>query len=346
MPNSAEAKIAKKSPTIYDVATLAGVSKSLVSLVLSGDSGVSEPKRKAVVEAIKKLEYRPSKFAQQLAGGRTKTIGVIITDYRNLSFIGFLRGIREVADDAGFQVIVSDLHNSPNFSDHAVSALTSMSVDGIVIAAEVPENQQLEILVPFVTIGERYYVHPESDLVCGDDSEGMRLVVSHLVELGHKEIIHITGYGGLSANRKDAFIKFMEQNGLKATILGHGAPTTEIGGYLVAKEILDSGLEFTAISAANDAQAAGVLAALKERGIRVPEDVSVVGYDNTPISSEYFLKLTTVDEVGIQIGREAARILLDRMDKVSSKARMKTLISPQLSVRSTTAKVASKRAKK
>ena len=338
MPNTKAGKPTLKPPTIYDVAAEAGVSKSLVSLVLSGDIGVSEGKRAAVLKAIDKLGYRPSKFAQQLAGGRTKTIGAIITDYRNLSFIGFLRGLREVADDAGFQVIVSDLHNSPNFSDHAVSALTSMRVDGLVIAAEVPENQQLEIDVPFVTIGDRMYVHPKSDLVRGDDSEGMRLVVQHLVELGHKDIIHITGYGGMSLRRKEAFIKYMNEHGLVPKVMGYGAPTTEIGGYLVAKEILDSGETFTAICATNDSQAAGVLAALKERNVRVPDDVSVIGYDNTPIASEYFLKLTTVDEQGAQIGREAARILLERMNKDSAKALTKILISPQLSVRDTTAK--------
>lgn len=349
MPNTKAGKPALKPPTIYDVAAEARVSKSLVSLVLSGDIGVSEGKRAAVLKAIDKLGYRPSKFAQQLAGGRTKTIGAIITDYRNLSFIGFLRGLREVADDAGFLVIVSDLHNSPNFSDHAVSALTSMRVDGLVIAAEVPENQQLEIDVPFVTIGDRMYVHPKSDLVRGDDSEGMRLVVQHLVELGHKDIIHITGYGGMSLRRKEAFIKYMNEHGLVPKVMGYGAPTTEIGGYLVAKEILDSGETFTAICATNDSQAAGVLAALKERNVRVPDDVSVIGYDNTPIASEYFLKLTTVDEQGAQIGREAARILLERMNKDSAKALTKILISPQLSVRDTTAKpkaVAKKRTNK
>lgn len=338
MPTNSSPNSAPKSPTIYDVAAKAGVSKSLVSLVVSGDIGVSDEKRKIVMSAIKELGYRPSKFAQQLAGGRTKTIGAIITDYKNLSFIGFLRGLREVADDAGFQVIISDLHNSPNFSDHAVSALMSMPVDGIVIAAEIPETQQLGITVPFVTIGDRTYVHPESDLVRGDDGEGMRLAVEHLCSLGHRDIIHITGYGGMSVKRKEAFVKFMSERGLEAKVVGHGAPTTEIGGYLVVKEILDNGETCTAISTTNDAQAAGVLAALKERNIRVPEDISVIGYDNSPITSEYFLKLTTIDEMGIQIGREAARVLLERMNNEPRKARTKISISPQLTVRATTAK--------
>ncbi|MEY4494246.1 MAG: hypothetical protein RL570_361 [Actinomycetota bacterium] len=339
MPNKQPEKAPAKQPTIYDVALEAGVSKSLVSLVLGGASGVSAGKLKAVHKAIEKLDYRPSRSAQQLAGGRTKTIGVIITDYKNLSFIGFLRGLREVTDDAGFQVIVSDLHNSPNFSDHTVSALMAMRVDGLVIAAEIPESQQMEINVPFVTIGDRVYVHPKSDLVRGDDSDGMRQVVEHLVGLGHENIIHITGFGGMSIRRKDAFVKFMNEKGLEPRVLGHGQPTTEIGGYLVMKEILDSGEYFTAISTTNDAQAAGVLAALKEKKISVPSDVSVIGYDNSPITSDYFLKLSTVDEIGIQIGRDAARVLFDRMEKEPRKTVTKITIAPQLLARETTARV-------
>jgi DNA-binding LacI/PurR family transcriptional regulator len=219
----------------------------------------------------------------------------------------------------------------------------SMPVDGLVIAAEIPETQQLGISVPFVTIGDRTYVHPESDLVRGDDGEGMRLVVDHLCNLGHKDIIHITGYGGMSVKRKDGFVECMTERGLKPKVMGHGAPTTEIGGYLVAREILDSGVSFTAIATTNDAQAAGVLAALKESNIRVPEDVSLVGYDNSPITSEYFLKLTTVDEMGVQLGREAARILLERMNKDPRRAITKVSVAPQLAVRSSTAKVNSRK---
>ena len=107
----------------------------------------------------------------------------------------------------------------------------------------------------------------------------------------------------------------------------------------MAKELVQNGEEFTAIATENDAQAAGVWAVFKENGIRVPEDVSLIGYDNSPITSDYFMKMTTIDENGVQIGREAARILLDRMNKDSKKALTKISIPPTLIVRETTAKV-------
>lgn len=328
-----------KAPTIYDVAAEAGVSKSLVSLVLGGTNGVSAEKRDAVLAAIEKLEYRPSRSAQHLAGGRTKTIGAIITDYKNLSYIGFLRGLREVADEAGFQVVVSDMHNSPHFSDNAISALLSMRVDGLIIAAEVPAEHQLGIDVPFVTIGERHYLHPKSDVVYGDNDEGMRLVVEHLHSLGHTKIVHVTSFDGMGAKRREAFEKYMTKLGLKPWVVGYGQPSTEIGGYLVAKELVESKAKFTAITTENDAQAAGAWAVFKENGIRVPEDVSLIGFDNSPITSDYFLKLTTIDEMGIQIGREAAKILLERMNNKPRQNVTKVSIAPQLIVRSTTSKV-------
>lgn len=328
-----------KNPTIYDVAAEAGVSKSLVSLVLGGGDGVSAEKHEAVMAAIEKLGYRPSRSAQHLAGGRTKTIGAIITDYKNLSYIGFLRGLREVADEAGFQVIISDMHNSPHFSDNAISALMSMRVDGVIIAAEVPAEHQMAIDVPFVTIGERHFVHPQSDVVYGDNDEGMRLVVEHLHSLGHSKIVHITSFDGMGAKRRLAYEKYMTQLGLKPWVVGYGQPSTEIGGYLVAKELLENKAKFTAISTENDAQAAGVWAVFKEHGIRVPEDVSLIGFDNSPITSDYFLKLTTIDEMGIQIGREAAKILLERMNNKPRQAITKVSIVPQLVVRTTTSKV-------
>lgn len=330
-----------KAPTIYDVAAEAGVSKSLVSLVLGGTAGVSAEKRDAVLAAIEKLEYRPSRSAQGLAGGRTKTIGAIITDYKNLSYIGFLRGLREVADEAGFQVVVSDMHNSPHFSDNAISALLSMRVDGVIIAAEVPEQHQLGIDVPFVTIGERHYLHPKSDLVHGDNRAGMRLAIEHLHSLGHTKIVHVTSFDGIGAKRREAYEQYMIEFGLKPWVVGFGQPATEIGGYLMAKELIESNAKFTAIATENDAQAAGVWAVLKEHGINVPEDVSLIGYDNSPITSDYFLKLTTVDEMGIQIGREAAQILLERMNKPSRNPIRKVSIPPQLVLRSTTAPVKS-----
>lgn len=327
-----------KPPTIYDVAKAAGVSKSLVSLVLRGESNVSEARREAVQKAIDELGYRPSRFAQQLASSASRSIGVVITDYKNLSYIGFLKGLREIFDDAGYQVIISDMHRSQNFADDPIDAFASMKVDALVIAAEVSGLRTHKLDIPVVMIGQRETILQNSDMVFNDDFEGTRLVIQHLIENGHKKIAHLTGVGGIAANRRKAFSKIMKDAILDDMIFGNGQPTTEIGGYMGTMELLKSGKKFTAIYAANDYMAAGAWSALRENGLTVPEDVSLVGYDNAPIASDFLLKLTTVDEQGIPVGRQTASLLLERIGSKGIYKPKSILIKPTLVPRTSVAK--------
>lgn len=326
-------------PTIYDVARVAGVSKSLVSLVIKGDSSVSDQRREAVTQAIAELGYKPSLFARQLARSSTRSIGVLITDYQNLSYVTVLQGLREIFDEAGYQVIISDLHHSPNFQEDPVDAFSSMHVDALVFIAEPAGLRTAGLTVPTVMIGERESLVPGSDVIFSDDSEGTRLVIEHLASLGHSKIVHLSGVGGIATNRRRAFVNEMTKRGLTAPVFGINQPTTEIGGYAGAKELLESGTRFTAIYSANDYMAAGAISALREAGLEVPRDVSLVGYDNTPISAEYMLKLTTVDDMGIAIGRNAAQRILDRLAASESSPKRKpkkVLLQPNLVVRDST----------
>ncbi|MEY4321211.1 MAG: hypothetical protein RLZZ471_1152, partial [Actinomycetota bacterium] len=328
LKDDSSAALSSKPPTIYDVAEKAGVSKSLVSLVLRGESSVSPTRKEAVQRAIEELGYRPSRFAQQLASNKSRSIGVVITDYKNLSFVGLLKGMREVFDDAGYQVIVSDLHRSPNFTDNPVDAFVSMKVDGIVMVSESASLGVAKVNVPIVTIGQRESTITGTDMVFNDDFEGSRLAIEHLIKLGHKHIAHLTGVGGIANMRKKAFVESMSSISKEPLVFGSGEPTTEIGGYMGAMELIKSGKKFSAIFAANDYMAGGALSALKEHGLRVPEDVSLVGYDNAPIASEFMLKLTTIDEQGIPVGRQAASLLLERIGHKGISKPKKILIKP------------------
>lgn len=328
-----------KPATIYDVALKAGVSKSTVSLVIRGETKVSDEKKAAVQAAIDELGYRPSRFAQQLASHKTRSIGVVITDYKNLSYLGFLKGLREILDDAGYQVIVSDLHRSPNFAEDPVDAFVSMKVEGLVLATEPGSLRTHNLDIPCVMIGKRETLVRGSDMVFNDDSTGTLLVLEHLKALGHKNIAHLTGVGGIAINRRVAFLKHAKNLGVAGVVAGEGQPTTEIGGYMGAKELLASGKPFTAIYAANDYMAAGALSALKEVGLSVPNDISLVGYDDAPIASDYVLKLTTVDEQGVPVGRQAASLLLERIGQKTSSAPKSISIKPTLVVRTSTSRV-------
>lgn len=327
-----------KQPTIYDVAVAAGVSKSLVSLVLNGGGNVSAAKKEAVLKAIEGLGYRPSRFAQQLASNKTRSIGVVITDYKNLSYIGFLKGLREIFDDAGYQVIISDLHRSPNFTDDPVDAFASMKVDGLVMATEASGLRTHNLDIPVVMIGQRESVVPGSDMVFNDDEEGTRLILEHLYGLGHRKIAHLTGVGGIATNRRKAYEKIMNKLGLEPQVYGKNQPTTEIGGYMGAKELVESRNKFTAVFSANDYMAGGAWSLLREHGMSIPDDVSLAGYDDSPIASEFMLKLTTVDEQGVPVGRKAARLLLERIGSKTQAKPKRELITPTLILRDSTAK--------
>jgi DNA-binding LacI/PurR family transcriptional regulator len=185
-----------KRPNIYDVASAAGVSKSLVSLVLRGAPGVSAARRAAVEEAIKQLNYRPSRAAATLAGNRSRTIGVVLDDYRNPWFVGLLGGLHDELAPLGFRVAVAD----PSFNAHLdrtpVDGLMSLRVDGIVIATEPTEEMFAAVDVPAVVAGNRDVAVPGADIVANDDEAGGRLAVAHLIGLGHTDIGHVTGGGG------------------------------------------------------------------------------------------------------------------------------------------------------
>jgi DNA-binding LacI/PurR family transcriptional regulator len=185
-------------------------------------------------------------------------------------------------------------------------------------------------------IGERETLVKGADLVFSDDRVGTELVVDHLMKLGHKNIAHLSGLGGIARNRRKSYVTLMKERGLKAIVFGESKETNQLGGYLAAKELIASKQNFTAIYAANDYIAAGAISALTEHSIRVPEDVSVVGYDNAPISREYALRLTTVDDMGVEIGRKAAKQLLKHIESGQITRGKQILIEPALVVRKST----------
>ena len=322
----------RKKPTIYDVADAAGVSKSLVSLVLQNDPSVSEPRRAAVLNAIEELNYRPSRLAQNLAAGRTRTIGVIVAEYDNLSYINALAGMREVFDAANYQVIINDLHRGGGLDD-PVDAFNAMHVEALVFIAEPAGLKTDAMTVPAVMIGERESHIEGADTIFSDDDAGSKLALEHLWSLGHREIVHLTGTGGIAGNRDRAYQTFMKSHGATPHTFGQGQPTTAEGGYRGAKELLQAKIPFTAVYAANDSMAAGASSAFAEAHIYIPADISMVGYDNSPLSSEYMLKLTTVDDRGFDVGRLAAERILDVLSSESAVKPVNRLLAPKLVVR-------------
>jgi DNA-binding LacI/PurR family transcriptional regulator len=322
-------------PTIYDVATRAGVSKSLVSLVLRDPDSVSERRRLAVLEAIEELGYRPSAAAASLAGTRTRTVGMVVEDFANLWFVDLLHGMREALEPHGMQVLMGDRRMSMAPGRDAIDAFVSMRVEALVLALDPPDDLGNLHGIPTLVAGERGVQPAGIPKVANDDVAGARLATRHLIDLGHTTIVHVTGVGGAARVRRESYEAMMEEAGLTPIVVGHGGDTGEADAATAARTLFAERDDVTAVFAANDAMGLGVMGALREKGLSVPEDVSVVGYDNSPMSQASYVQMTTVDDRSADVGREAAALILGMIDgSVTEPSTL--LLDPSLVDRSTT----------
>lgn len=325
-----------RRPTIYDVAKQAGVSPSLVSLVLQNPARVSDKRREAVQAAISDLGYRPSRAATTLASSRTKSIGLVIDDYRNLWFVDLLRGMESALTEHGYQVMLADSRPGENRIQEAADGLLAMHVDGLVIAAEPSASMLAGTGVPTVVAGWRDGVPADADLITNDDDGGGGMAASHLLGLGHTRIGHLSGSGGAAAHRRAGFHARLSESGAEPRIVGESGGTSEEDGYASTCWLLDHHPDTTAVFAANDTMALGSLGAIKARGLSVPGDISLVGYDNSSLAKSRYLALTSVDNRSDLVGTGVARTLLARIQDPAIEPEH-TLIDPVLVVRSTTA---------
>jgi DNA-binding LacI/PurR family transcriptional regulator len=323
-----------RPPTIRTVAARAGVSKSLVSLVLQNSPHVSEEKRQAVLKAVAELGYRPDPVARSLAERRTRTIGIVIDDLSNPWYVELLDGLRPVLREHGLRPLLADGRSEPD----AVQALADLRVDGLVLvgtptASAVDQVNGLGSPIPTVVAGTREPLLPTVDVVANDDYRGGRLATTHLLELGHRRIAHIIGEGEVGRLRCAGYEATAIDAGLDPACVA--GDWTEAAGRRAASELLHLSDRPTAIVAANDLSAVGVLAAADELGLRVPEDLSVVGYDNTVYARLPRLALTTIDSHIAEVGRLAGRTLTARIngDKGTAETR---LLFPALIARSST----------
>ncbi|MGW3989338.1 LacI family DNA-binding transcriptional regulator [Streptomyces sp. NPDC004830] len=328
-----------RPPTIRDVAERAGVSKSLVSLALRGSDQVRPEKREAVLRAARELGYRPNAAARSLSEQRTRTVGVLLNDLRNPWFVDLLDGLNPLLHANGLRMLLADARLNRRAGQDPADPLLDLRVDGLVVVGTLPDPAALEEVagrIPVVLAGSREPAPPGADVVAGDDEQGARLATEHLIGLGHRRIAHIAGYGAVGGLRSRSFAATMRRHGLADLAVAEPGDMTEEGGYRATVRLLSRPDRPTAVLAVNDITAVGVLSAAEELGLRVPRDLSVVGYDNTSIARLRHVWLTTVDHAGHEVGRRAARCLLDRFDDPAAPGR-EQLVAPALEIRGTTA---------
>ncbi|MEE3852935.1 LacI family DNA-binding transcriptional regulator [Gordonia sp. LSe1-13] len=326
----------RSRPTIVDVAQRAGVSKSLVSLVLRGQPGASESNRTAVLRAAEELGYRANAAARSLAQQRTHTVGAVLSDLRNPWFIDLLAAVRAELTAHGLTLFLSEDFGMDRDAS-VLDAFIEARVDGLLCLGTLPPAQHLlstARTLPTVVAAGREPDLPNVDVVTGDDRSGAARAVDHLVELGHRRIAHLAGTGRAADLRTDGYRDAMRRHGLDEYIRVEVSDRSEPGDHLAAVALLQPDDRPTAILANNDYAAVITMSHAKQLGLDVPHDLSVVGYDNSYLARLGYIGLTTLDNNYADMGRLAVQRLLARIADPQS-ARTVSLLDPELKVGST-----------
>jgi DNA-binding LacI/PurR family transcriptional regulator len=315
---------ATQRPTIVDVAALSGVSKSTVSNVLRGAGRVSESTRSRVLESIEALGYRPNSLARDLVRRRSSTIGVVLGDLANTFYADLVKLLELRISEAAYTTIVCNTDGHEELERARVEMLLERAVSGVVMLQFSGDGVVLDELaaarVPVVVVS---CWEERADCVAVDDRAGMAAAVEHLYALGHRRIAHVTSglvEDSTRAARYAGYAAAMLAHGLEPALLEPGAP----------------GSEFTAFAAANDVIAVRLIDALEAGGRRVPDDVSVVGFDGTDLGAHSRIRLTTVAQPRGRLIADGLRLLSERMAGAGGPPRHVRL-EPELIVRGTTA---------
>jgi LacI family transcriptional regulator len=328
-------------PTIYDVARLAGVSTATVSRSLNGTGQIAPSTRLAIESAIRELGYQPNRIARSLATRSTQTIALLLPDITNPFYGALVSGIEQRTLEVGYTMLLCTTEDDPAREETYLNLLRSKQVDGALVDGLVLPADRLARFVeegfPIVCL-DRDSPSPSIPLVQVDNRMGARLATEHLVGLGHRRIAHVAGRPEMriSDARIAGYRESLEAAGLRfdPTLVVPGM-FTEDGGYQAGLELFGGRSAPTAVFAANDLSAVGLLEAISESGRRVPDDVSVVGFDDLRLAAYTSPPLTTVRQPAREIGVRATTLLLG-LAQGKRPPRLRHLIPPELVLRRST----------
>ncbi|MCM5558799.1 LacI family DNA-binding transcriptional regulator [Pleomorphomonas sp. JP5] len=333
-----------KRATIKEVAEAAGVSRAAVSKVLRNAYGLSDDMRTRVEAAMAALNYRPQTAARGLRG-RTYTLGIVLPDLRNPFFPDILDGVISTLRSTNYEPLIGFRPSAEATERHAIETMLDRKIDGFLMVAPLLEESYLTTVatsVPTVMIG-RHDRDCGYDTVNNDDRDGARLAVEHLISLGHRSIAYFGLEPASAAPNNSTALRLV---GYRETMMAHGLTEGisvfdgshflgERNDEEVAHRILKSERHPTAVFCWTDTVAFTLMAEALKLGIRIPEDLSVVGYDNARIAALPQISLTSIDQSGHMLGSEAMKLLIERIE--GRRTDRHIILPPRLDAKGSTA---------
>ncbi len=339
-PGASFAGAQLKVTTLEEVAQRAGVSTATVSRVLNSAGPVRESTRRRVLDVAESLRYQPNPAARTLAGGRSRILGMVASNLENPFFLDIFRGLEESASQAGYEVVVENTRYEPARLRASVLSMLGRQVAGLALMVSEREPTLTDLLgnskVPVVLYDSDKLVERAASISVHYNT-GMKRMAEYLYCLGHRTMAFVGHHCSLGPlrERERTFLALMRKHGHEvecSTVLNNDSPE---GGALAARQLLNSGFAPTAIICVNDYMAIGVLRELHNRGLRVPQDISVTGFDNIRLSEFVVPALTTVDIPRSRIGQMTCEALLGSSPPAEAGSR-DFVIQPELLVREST----------
>ena len=335
------------SVTIKDIANLAGVSKTTVSKVINNkDDSISKKTREKILAIMKEQNYTPNKLAQGLVTKKTNTIGLIIPDIRNPFFTDMSRGVEDYARTQGYNIIFSNTDDSTERELESILMLTEKMVDGIIFAPsshtekETKKHIELTSGLPIVLVDKDISLPTIKGIVKLDNKNGTYESTKHLIKQGHKEILYLSGplKNDIGKERLNGYKRAFEKNDseYKEENVVEGQYRYE-WAYDFVKSL--ESINYTAICCANDLMAIGAIHALKERLINIPEDISIVGFDDIQTAKLIDPSLTTIKQPAYEMGQKASEILINSLKEKEAECLGTILFKPELVVRNSTKEI-------
>lgn len=334
--------------TIKDVASKANVSPATVSRVINDQPHVAEHIRERVLQAINDLNYRPNRTAQRLRAANSHLVGVILSDIKNPFYTLALSGIESILAQKGLSVLICNSDTDQFRENDFIKLMLAEGVAGLIVAPAKESSDALAEAVknglPLVII-DRRMSRPKTDVVLADNQNGARLAIQHLLQLGHHRIAIVNGPQHLTSGRERyaGFLEAMAEANAPVNdhLVRFGDYQLE-SGYTLTRDLLRQPHPPSALFIANNLMTIGALNAIHEMGVRIPDDIAVIGFDDLPWAASLNPPLTTVGQPGFDIGVHAAELLLNRIEFPNRPART-VVLGTELIVRASCGSAAQER---